>query len=140
MRPWLHHVQSVCRLVHHIGDEGKHLEELEEGTSHHDRERDSILAFCGGNVLGEAFGQSQCWYQGTFQDKTHSCETSQEGEGTASQPSPWRTECHALEEQQSQRQWKGPQVTESACHWIRFWGGECLPLDKVLGRRVPATG
>ena len=26
---------------------------------------------------------------------------------------------------------------ESACHWIRFWGGERLPLDMVLGRRAP---
>ena len=29
---------------------------------------------------------------------------------------------------------------ESACHWIRFWGGERLLQDKVLGRRAPATG
>ena len=36
--PWLHHMQSVCRPVYHIGDEGNHLEELEEGTSHHERE------------------------------------------------------------------------------------------------------
>ena len=63
------------KCVYLVGDEGKHLEELEEGTSHHERERDSILAFCEGNVSEEVFGQSQCQYQCTFQDKTCACET-----------------------------------------------------------------
>ena len=44
------------KLVYH---EGKHLEELEEGTSHNERERDSIPALCGENVSREVFGQSQ---------------------------------------------------------------------------------
>ena len=69
----------MCRPVHHIGDKGKHLEELEQGTSHHVREMDSIPALCGGNVSGEAFGQSQCRYQGMFQDKTSACEIPREG-------------------------------------------------------------
>ena len=66
----------MCRPVHHIGDEGKHLEELGEGNSHHERDRDSIPAFCG----GKSREKHQCRYQGTFQDKTHVCETPQEGE------------------------------------------------------------
>ena len=63
------------KRVYHIGDEGKHLEELEESTSYHERKRDSIPARCRENVLAEVFGQSQCQYQCTFQDKTCSCET-----------------------------------------------------------------
>ena len=66
----------MCRPVHHIGDEGKHLEELEEGTSHHEKHLplDMVL---GRRAPAIGYGSGE----------------------------------------------------ESACHWIRFWGGERLPLD-----------
>ena len=73
------------KRVYHIGDEGKHLEELEEGTSHHERERDSIPALCGGNVSGEVFGQIQCLYQGCFKTRPVPVRHHERKKGTASQ-------------------------------------------------------
>ena len=78
---------SMCWPVYHIGDVGKHLEELEEGTSHRERDRDSILALCGGTSWEKHLDSLNVGTRGCFKTRPVPVRQHERKKGTASQPS-----------------------------------------------------